>query len=79
MNLIIFDLCNVTLCFIVIVAAFNLIWHIRFYAHVPKNQEKYKPIGARNENAKIWVSPYFLEIEIQRNIKYMIKFKFSLV
>ena len=38
MNLIIFDLCNVTLFFIVLVAAFNLIWHIRFYGQTPNTK-----------------------------------------
>ena len=31
MNLALFDLCNVVLFIVVLVAAFNMAWHIRFY------------------------------------------------
>ena len=55
MNLIIFDLCNVTLCLIVIVAAFNLIWHIRFYAHVPDKREQNQQDRYEHDNSKAWV------------------------
>ena len=34
MNVIVFDLCNVTLVLIVLTAAFSLMWHVRFYSDV---------------------------------------------
>ena len=38
MNLIIFDLCNLVLLFLVVEAAFNLFWHFRFYGKRPAGQ-----------------------------------------
>ena len=37
MNLAIFDLCNAVLFVVVIVAAFNMTWHLRFYAQKNNN------------------------------------------
>lgn len=38
MNVIVFDLCNVTLVLIVLTAAFSLFWHVRFYSDIDGNK-----------------------------------------
>jgi hypothetical protein len=40
MNLAIFDLCNAILFVIVIVAAYNMAWHLRFYTQKRRNPEQ---------------------------------------
>lgn len=46
MNLIIFDLCNVTLLLILVVAVGSLLWHLRFYAQRdPNNKVKQNKVG----------------------------------
>ena len=42
MNMFVFDLCNVTLCLIVVMAIFSLVWHVRFYARASVTKTFFK-------------------------------------
>jgi flagellar basal body-associated protein FliL len=58
MNLAIFDLCNVILFVIVVVAAYSMAWHLRFYS------SKRKAEGESKSNRKVRVQNFINTLRV---------------